>query len=429
MNSRQTHIYKSKNGDSPGNEKLCIENDMLLIFFCSREKDEEAELYRQMAAVQRAAHIKAEAYKPDMNDRGPNFKELMAAKRKAKGGAAAVTPAPTPAPAPVVQAVPVPAPAPAPVVQTPPPAPVVAEIPVPQPVVAPAVPVSAAAAPETEDSKRQARELQGYFLKHRGGPGFGSGKLRGNEVEKFEQTLKAVGGQLRAEAGPRTEQASVPAPAFVAAPAPAAVVAPAAPAPAPVVAASSEESAGRLQGTLACVEGAVQMYKNCPPDLQPGMLMALRGALLSAASSCQQVIEGTDTPTPYTPPAADGAAAPLESTLAFVEGAVQMYKNCPPEMQAGMLMSVRAALLSAANSCQQVIDQGEEQPVVVAAPAAAAPVVVQDAPTPSIQEDAAPTGNDSNSVLLRKVYDSLGDASGGGKFGLGPISSTEVRHF
>lgn len=49
------------------------------------------------------------------------------------------------------------------------------------------------------DSKLQT--LTGYLLKHRGGPGFGSGRLKGAELESFEQLMDEVKLLLRAEAG------------------------------------------------------------------------------------------------------------------------------------------------------------------------------------------------------------------------------------
>ncbi len=405
------------------------------IFFNYREKDENKGMFQAMAEEMKQFQIRQAANQPDVKDTGPKYKEIMAAKKAKKSGDAIPTPAPAPvvatvpepvpAPVPAVAEVPVPVPAPFPAVAqvpvpAPVPAPVVAQVPAPAPVVAqvqvPApvpglVPTPAVAAvtsqvsepiEETELTKRKIRELQGLFLKHRGGPGFGSGRLRGSEIEQFEVTLKSVGAQLRADAGPRTEAAStVSAPAAVAEPI-AAVVPPPAPIPAPSsvmrppqleahvplitpppradTSAMTTFTTGsvdpRLQGSLACVEGALQMYKNCSPEIQQGMLMALRAALLSAANSCQQVIEGTVDQTSYTPPP-------------------------PPPV-----------FTSTAGAQDATIEESGEEPVV------------DDVAT---VQDAMPSGNDSNTVLLRKVYDSLSAASGGGKFGLGSISAGEVR--
>jgi len=120
----------------------------------------------------------------------------------------------------------------------------------------------------------------------------------------------------------------------------------------------------------------------------------------------------------------------MESTLACVEGAIQMYKNSPPELKAGVLGALRAALLFAANTCQQVMggtidqtsyapppvkmDEPDEEPVA----AAAAPTQASTPPT---------MGNDTNTVYLKKVYEALENASGDGKLGLGPIGASEVR--
>ena len=383
-------------------------------------------MFQAMAKELQQFQIRQAANQPDVKDTGPKYKELMAQKKAKKSGGAIPSPPPavvaTPAPAPVVSetAVSAPVPVPAPVfaqvpAPVPAPPPVVAAVSVPEPVPVAAVPTPAVAVvpaqvsepmEETELTKRKIRELQGLFLKHRGGPGFGSGRLRGNEVEQFEVTLKAVGAQLRADAGPRTEAASsVPAPApVVTQPIAAAVPAPAPiPSPPPVISRPEVEAHAplitppprpdtsamttftsgsvdpRLQGSLACVEGALQMYKNCSPEIQQGMLMALRAALLSAANSCQQVIEGTVDQTSY-------AAPP----------------STPPQ---------QPAFVSTVGAQDATIEEAGEELVVVGAPV----------------QDVMPSGNDSNSVLLRKVYDSLSAASGGGKFGLGPISAGEVR--
>lgn len=389
-----------------------------LHFSCSfREKDENKGMFQAMAEEMKQYQIRQAASQPDAKDTGPKYKAMMEAKKKGKtsgpispavqtGPVASIltpTPAPVvaevpaPVPAPVVAEIPAPVPEPAPVVAqvpapVPVPAPVVAEIPAPNSV------TTAASEPmeETELTKRKIRELQGLFLKHRGGPGFGSGRLRGNEIEQFETTLKSVGAQLRADAGPRSDVApavSAPVPATPAPAPPVTAASPAIPvqttmasAPVPIItppprpdtSAMTTFSAGsvdpRLESSFACVEGALQMYKNCPPDIQQGMLMALRAALLSAANSCQQVIEGTVDQSSYAPP---------PSAAAF------------------------AAALGAQDA---TIEEPGEEPVVVA------PV-----------QDALPSGNDSNTLLLRKVYDSLSAASGQGKFGLGPISADEVN--
>jgi hypothetical protein len=418
----------------------------------------------------------------DVTTAGVKYKDKLMAKKKVKTGeAATVTPSPVVspsipapvvqeipepvvqqtqvpvAPAPVVQQVPVPV-APAPVVQQAPvpvaPAPVVQQAPVPvapAPVVqqapvpvAPApvvqqapVPVTpmapATRAPRTaEESRQDIRTLQGLLLKHRGGSGFGSGLLRGEEVNKFEVTVQDVVASLRSEAADAPPAASVVTPV---------VVAPVVQEAPPVVAAAG--AAEKMGPTLACVEGAVLMYKNSPLEMQSIMAPTLRAALVAAVATCTAVIgDGGGTSAAATLNPAD-AAARMMPTLACVEGAVQMYKNSPPELQPIMAMTVRAALLAAVTTCDQVIRGGMSQqpasfavPVAVPAPvqfmATTAPVqVVAAAPAAVVAEPVTQStsygGDDANSQFLQGVYNSLVAASGGEKYGLKNLSPSEVR--
>ena len=92
--------------------------------------------------------------------------------------------------------------APVPVAQIAPPAPVQAVASVAASVAAPvAAPVAIAApAPVSVDDDRERKIGLGLLLKHRGGPGFGHGRLVGRELEKMEETLRAVAQKLVAEA-------------------------------------------------------------------------------------------------------------------------------------------------------------------------------------------------------------------------------------
>jgi hypothetical protein len=64
---------------------------------------------------------------------------------------------------------------------------------------APTPPTSAAgeAPPSVDDDLRAAL---GLLLKHRGGPGFGHGRLEGGELNDLQTKLRRVAAQLREEA-------------------------------------------------------------------------------------------------------------------------------------------------------------------------------------------------------------------------------------
>eukprot|EP00581_Thalassiosira_minuscula_P018474 CAMPEP_0183726258 /NCGR_PEP_ID=MMETSP0737-20130205/22906_1 /TAXON_ID=385413 /ORGANISM="Thalassiosira miniscula, Strain CCMP1093" /LENGTH=745 /DNA_ID=CAMNT_0025957559 /DNA_START=109 /DNA_END=2346 /DNA_ORIENTATION=- len=278
----------------------------------------------------------------------------------------------------------------------------------PPPPVAPAVPATPAApvastpaaggAPDEDPMRGQVRTLQGLLLKHRGGPGFGAGRLKAPEAKRLEDTLTEVTGALRSEAG---MPAVVDAKPAAAAPKPVAPVAESKPVPPPPVAAapaatttppsSSEEDP--LAGTIACVEAAVKMYKEAPPAEKDGLLMPLRQALMAAASASNKYIAEAEIRAhraameagPASPGAKAVAAAPVEKAAAPMMGFPTTYAVTKPE----------------------------EEEEAAPAPAAAAP--------------ASTAGRTENEKKLEEVYDALLQASGeGGKLGLKNISGAEA---
>ena len=238
----------------------------------------------------------------------------------------------------------------------------------------------------------------------------------GDEVSKFETTLEDVITCLRGEAD------TIPSVAVVAPPV--AFVAP------PVVTPVDVTSALTKMGpTLACVEGAVLMYKNSPVEMQSIMMPTLRAALLAAVTTCTAVIGDGSAPPSVALNAAD-ASKRMIPTLACVEGAVQMYKNSPPELQPIMAMTIRAALVAAVTTCDQLLGGMSPQPAAATTvPAVTVPVVVVAAATPEPVVTTTPlySGNDSNSQFLQGVYKSLVAASGSEKYGLKNLSPSEVR--
>jgi len=258
---------------------------------------------------------------------GPSYKRMLDMRRKKKDSTQTAPPAPAPVPEPVQLVEPQKTSA----ISDPSPQPIeMAEV---VPAKQDFVSNEAEKAPQSlvkdiDDTRSQLRTLMGMFLKHRGGQGFGSGLLRGKEVDDFETHLKQVGSQLRQEAGPRQAVSEAHIPVTTPAPEPPTPSAPeirtpvaaisekipASPPPVQSVAASvspavtvpppsTRETAvttvktnafnnAGVEASLACVEGAIQMYKNSPPELADGMLMALRATLQNALNKCSQVIDG-----------------------------------------------------------------------------------------------------------------------------------------
>ena len=371
----------------------------------------------------------------DKHYSGVSYRDkLNAMKAKKSGGAAAVTTpppppkAPEPEPEPEPQAVAVPEPVqvtPEPVVVQP----VAEQPPPPPPVVEQAPAVSSSSPPIGADEARgKIRNLMGMLLKHRGGPGFGSGRLRGSEAEKFEQLLGEVSAMLQSEvssdaAPPQSQQP------------PPVVAAPVATTTVPAVTTTSslapvnQEGDNRVAGAIACIDGAIQMYKNSPPELQSGMLMTLRAALMSALTT----LNPTDAP--VSTPVLSGSEVPddkrIAGAIACIDGAIQMYKNSPPELQSGMLMTLHAALVSAVGTLNQIdapvsFTPVEATDVTVPLPAAAVPEPVVEPVAPAAPEEKVHYGFDKNTLFLREVYEALSGSTGDEKYGLGALSPSEV---
>ena len=334
-------------------------------------------------------------------------------------------------------------------------------------------------APMSDDeSRNKIRTLQGMFLKHRGGPGFGSGRLRGREVETFEALLNEVSTQLSMEspAAPAEPEplATLPPPVpqqqvAAATQVPPVVAAAAAPplgqpqlAAAPQVSSLAPMNVGidaaSATSSIAFVDGALQMYKNSPPQLQASMLVTVRAALVSAVNA----LGGTSLTVGMEP--IDPASA--TTAIACADGAIQMYKNSPPQLQGSMLVTLQAALMSAVSSMggasvaaqptavhvpppppppAQAVAQPQQQAYTAAAPipqqtvptphqeqlqqaaAAAAAAVTPPAPQQPQQDEVVHHGYDKNTLKLKEVYSALQNSSGDGKYGLGAMSPQEVR--
>mmetsp|Transcript_40536 Transcript_40536/g.86319 ORF Transcript_40536/g.86319 Transcript_40536/m.86319 type:complete len:735 (+) Transcript_40536:163-2367(+) len=184
-------------------------------------------------------------------------------------------------------------------------------------------PKAAAAVPvgsmEEDRLRGKVRTLQGLLLKHRGGPGFGAGRLKAPEAQRLEDTLEEVRGILRSEVGiadgkpaavaqpvavvpdaPAEPKPAAPQPITTAVPPPPPRAMPAVPAPAQAAtmvsqsaAATSQSSAGPLDplaGSVACVEAALRLYKESSPADKEVMMIPLREALLAAAAASNKHI-------------------------------------------------------------------------------------------------------------------------------------------
>jgi len=122
----------------------------------------------------------------------------------------------------------------------------------------------------TSGNRSEIRTLMGLILKHRGGPGFGAGRLRYDDIQRFEQMSANVLTQLRQESGHESLPIDMNAQAPVSSDAPV--------------------GASKVESMVACLDGALAMYKNSPPELRDSVLVTLRAALLSAVTTCNEIV-------------------------------------------------------------------------------------------------------------------------------------------
>jgi len=323
------------------------------------------------------------------------------------------------------------------------------------------------ASAEEEAKRSEIRTLMGLILKHRGGPGFGAGRLQGAEAERMESLAVGLTDFLKQEAQQFPQKMSQdlnvgtpPPPPPAQAPAPVEQVSAAPPA---------SDSVERIQNLIACIEGAVQMYRNSPPELREGVLITLRAALLSAVNTCNHVLgdgEANSAATAagglqaqslggsYDPSKSQGER--VDSLISCIEGAIQMYRNSPPELQSSVLVTLRAALMSGITTCNGIIAENEIKNLEAYEATTNAPPpqtqVVEIPPTPigdDILEDivleaiseeeaaamepqaaAAPAhpGTDANSLFFNTILNKLQAAAGDGKMGLrSDLSAQEAQ--
>ena len=209
---------------------------------------------------------------------------------------------------------------------------------------APPRPVTTFAAPpavamnDEENVRRSIRTLQGLLLKHRGGPGFGAGRLRAPEAQRLEDTLQNVKSLLRAEVDgtsvtlPSTSDsvtasvAKVVARPIAAMPPPTQTVpsmsTPARSAIPPPAASTVTPSMTNdpLAGSVACVEAVLKMYKESTPAEREAMIIPLREAFMAAASASNKYIAESEL-------SAHRAAMEAGSVSAFAS-----IENNPPSL-------------------------------------------------------------------------------------------------
>lgn len=297
-----------------------------------------------------------------------------------------------------------------------------------------------------DETRQTLRTFMGMMLKHRGGPGFGRGQLKGTEIENFENMLGEVTEMLRAES---MEAAPQNIPMMTNAQAPSASLPHVAPATPSSPTPSAALSLSQVDSAIACLEGATTMYKNSPSSLKESILIALRAALVSAVDTCSQAAGIKEAADYGVAQPGSASIAQVDGAIACIEGALAMYKNSPDSVKKDVLVAFRAALVSAVSTCDNVIGDAAIPSTVQQAPLTAVAPVLTDTFTQlatetqleqfpaetSVGIHASPSAPaavgaeeeveipasmepDANSKALEAIYNKLKSASGNGSLGL-----------
>lgn len=227
-------------------------------------------------------------------------------------------------------------------------------------------PVPAPSAEDSEETRRKIRTLMGLILKHRGGPGFGHGRLQGNEAEKLIESAKEVLTLLKTEAG--IEEYSNEDEDF-------------ADVTSPSVSTSLVQ--GRVAEAIACADAALKMYKSMDVEAQKDLLIPVRDALASTIKIINQELKDTL--------AANMESAPkpvYATTMEFPD----TYRVTKPD-----------EVLEATTELKNLEKEEESSGI----------------PSP---------GNGGNNLKLEKIYNSLKAVAGDEKYGLRAINPEEVTH-
>jgi hypothetical protein len=112
----------------------------------------------------------------------------------------------------------------------------------------------------------------------------------------------------------------------------------------------------------------------------------------------------------------------VKSMLSCIEGAITMYRNSPPELQQAVLVTLRAALLSAVHTCNAVLADNDVASFAATLHAPRTPTQFTDVVPETAEEQMEKVsmygGSDENSQFLETVFEKLKNARGDGKMGL-----------
>jgi len=440
----------SKNSEKEQKAKEEEEQYQKLMKMLGTSEDEELPVGGYAASEQR---------RYDEAMKGPSYKEKLEERKKklaASGAAAApeasavappVTPAavPPPPPPPAAVAAP-PPPPPAAVTPPPPPPPPAAVTPPPPAAVTPppattppppppsaatasaiaeasaakvaAAAESAASMESEEDIRRKIRMMMGMILKHRGGPGFGSGRLKLEaEINRFQDSLEDIKALLNSEAAAADdveEDVAPPAPVDAVTPAPQND-------PPPTL-----EIPPQMKGSITCIEAALQLYKDAKtPQDREALYMPLRSALMMAVNNCNQAIAENEVQNAAAYKEQFATTSPL-STLDAAADVGELSSSSVPSAPSPPLPPPPVMATSGMGfpSSYAVTQISEEEEALYAKEEAS--VDDDDDEAIDVPVTATTSEKDTNTILTR-IRSDLQNIAGTEKFGIKKVNADEAK--
>jgi hypothetical protein len=244
------------------------------------------------------------------------------------------------------------------------------------------VPISAPSMQDSEETRKEIRKLMGLLLKHRGGSGFGHGRLKEPEAKMLEESASKILSMLKNESGVNPSASS----------AMDKTISNAESAIADGHASTSHPSTSdsSLSGAIACAEAALALFKASDPSRQRDLLPSVRDALVSATATIRKIVDDND-----------GSQVTVEqekpvyaTTMAFPD----TYKVTQPDPVEEPVANVQEIQTMA---FPEEFKGTESKPTSVAT-----------------------TGK--NAQVLQKAYDAMKSIAGDEKYGLRDVRPSEV---
>lgn len=244
------------------------------------------------------------------------------------------------------------------------------------------VPISAPSMQDSEETRKEIRKLMGLLLKHRGGSGFGHGRLQEAEFKMLVESTSNILSMLKTESGSDS----------VAPSSMDTTIANAESAIADGHASTSHPSSfdASLSGAIACAESALALFKASDPSQQKNLLPSVRDALVSATDTIRKIVDDSD-----------GSQVKMElekpvyaTSMAFPE----TYKVTKPDPVEDQVTNANEAQ---SMTFSEELKGAELKPTSVAT-------------------------SGKNAQVLQKAYDALKSIAGDEKYGLRDVRPSEV---